>query len=95
MPALPPLKPKFAGEKKQETGYAPIAVKMYQAHLTFAGTASNLLTQRDNSLLFCPRVALETSRKNQLEPDISIWPCHTSSFETTSEQFDVRSKNDS
>ncbi len=29
-------------------------------------------------ILFCPRVALETTRKNQLEPDISKWPCHTS-----------------
>ncbi len=28
-------------------------------------------------ILFCPRVALETSRKNQLEPDISKWQCHT------------------
>ncbi len=27
-------------------------------------------------ILFCRRVALETTRKNQLEPDISKWPCH-------------------
>jgi hypothetical protein len=29
-------------------------------------------------ILFCPRVALGTSRKNQLEPDVSKWPCQTS-----------------
>ncbi len=29
-------------------------------------------------ILSCPRVALETLRKNQLEPDISKWLCHNS-----------------